>query len=49
MCLSAADGEGGEVTTHTHVTGEMVQPSMYNCLTLIKGRGGGQQKGEGYP
>lgn len=46
MRLLAADGEGGGVTTHTHVTGEMVQPSMYNCLTLIKE--GEQQKGEGY-
>lgn len=35
-----AEGGGGGVTTHTHVSGEMVKPSMYNCLTLIKGGGG---------
>lgn len=35
-------GGGRGVTTHTHVSGEMVKPSMYNCFTLIKGgmRGG---------
>lgn len=32
-----AEGGGGGVTTHTRVSGEMVKPSMYNCLTLIKG------------
>lgn len=35
----------GGVTTHTRVSGEIVKPSMHNCLTLIKGgqrgRGGG--------
>lgn len=42
-CLFAADVTGGGVTTCTRVSGEMVKPSMYNCLTLIKGgcRGGG--------
>lgn len=42
-CLFAADVMGGGVTTCTRVSGEMVKPSMYNCLTLIKGgcRGGG--------
>lgn len=42
-CLFAADVMGGGVTTRTRVSGEMVKPSMYNCLTLIKGgcRGGG--------
>lgn len=39
-----AEGGGGEVTTHTHVSGEMVKPSMYNCLTLIKG---GKKRGRG--
>lgn len=39
---------GGEVTTHTHVSGEMVKPSMYNCLTLIRrGGGGGGAEGDG--
>lgn len=36
-CLLDTEGGGGGVTTHTHVSGEMVKPSMYNCLTLIKG------------
>lgn len=32
-----------EVGSISHVSGKMVKPSMYNCLTLIKGRdrGGG--------
>lgn len=30
------------VTAHTHVSGEMVKPSMYNCLTLIKGGAEGE-------
>lgn len=38
VCLLGAVGGGGGVTTHTHVSGEMVKPSMYNCLTLIRGR-----------
>lgn len=41
----AQGGGGGGVTTHTRVSGEMVKPSMYNCLTLIKG---GYERGEGW-
>lgn len=42
MCLLGTENRGGGVTTHAHVSGEIVKPSMYNCLTLIKGcRGGG--------
>lgn len=37
--MFGAEGGGGGVTAHTHVSGEMVKPSMYNCLTLIKGEG----------
>lgn len=44
-CLFAADVTGGGVTTCTRVSGEMVKPSMYNCLTLIKG---GLQRGRGW-
>lgn len=42
VCLLGAGGGGGGVTTHTHVSGEMVKPSMYNCLTLIRGRVDGE-------
>lgn len=35
--MLGAEGGGGGVTTHTRVSGEMVKPSMYNCLTLIRG------------
>lgn len=38
---------GGGVPTHTHVSGDTVKPSMYNCLTLIKG--GGVAGGGGSP
>lgn len=37
--MLGAEGGGGGPTTHTRVSGEMVKPSMYNCLTLIKGGG----------
>lgn len=46
--MSVAAVRVGGVTTHTRVSGDMAKPSMYNCLTLIKGGGGlGVAEGEG--